>query len=386
MSVPLVLDDCEPANTLMTLMESKKFKQRVGKSKSKQSSQIQTHPSPSESSDLDENPPPPRCPHLVQAARSAIMDAPDINENRHRRLAPPHPHAPHTLVTLGSRTTAEALDPDETPRPRPHRAQSQLPHATESWNEDAHPAAVNDRGRMSNATTHRHHLDTAQHDEQRLRNVPLATRHQQGYHEGSYPNERYASLQAPVHAHQRHATDADLNIRSRASTGVHTRNIHYHEYDDRPVGDGHYLPREILADTLIPSRRSPGPAETGRSNNGRGYHQPLAHDRRDLLKSQPSHVNQAHRLTVSRQREHSVEPLPKKRKIHDTDDRTPRQVLPMPRQAGNQVAGSSHSRMPHSFEAGPSRHRQHQVVEDHLEPLGEDPNGYDLYNDSGYYT
>jgi len=35
MSVPLVLDDSEPANTLMTLMESKKFKQKAGKSKSK---------------------------------------------------------------------------------------------------------------------------------------------------------------------------------------------------------------------------------------------------------------------------------------------------------------------------------------------------------------
>ena len=56
MSVPLMLNDCEPANTLMTLMESKKFMQRVGQSKSRQSGQIPTHPSPSESSDLDENP------------------------------------------------------------------------------------------------------------------------------------------------------------------------------------------------------------------------------------------------------------------------------------------------------------------------------------------
>ena len=58
----------------------------------------------------------------------------------------------------------------------------------------------------------------------------------------------------------------------------------------------------------------------------------------------------------------------------------------MPHQAGNQVAGSSRSRIPHSSEAGPSRHRQHRVFEDYLEPLGEDPTSYDLYNDAGYYT
>ena len=62
------------------------------------------------------------------------------------------------------------------------------------------------------------------------------------------------------------------------------------------------------------------------------------------------------------------------------------QVLPMPCQAGNQVAGSSCPRIPHSSEVGPSQHRQHQVFEDYLEPLDEDPNDYDLYNDAGYYT
>jgi hypothetical protein len=247
MSVPLVLDDCEPANTLMTLMESKKFMQRVGQSKSERSGQIPTHPSPSESSDLDENPHSrPRRPHPAHAPRTATTDAPDINKNQHRRHVPPY-------VALGSCTAAEASDPEETPRARarPHRAQSQVPHATESWDEDAHPTVVNDRGRVSNATTHRHeslqslrrHPDTAQYDEQRSRDVPLATHHHQGYHEESYRNKRYTSLQAPVQAHhQRRAADADLNIRSRAGTGVHMRNINYHEYDNEPIGDGHYLP------------------------------------------------------------------------------------------------------------------------------------------------
>jgi hypothetical protein len=84
MSVPLVLNDCEPTNTLMTLMESKKFMQRVGQSKSEQSGQIRTHPSPSESSDLDENPHScPRHPHPAHAPQMATTDAPDINKNQH---------------------------------------------------------------------------------------------------------------------------------------------------------------------------------------------------------------------------------------------------------------------------------------------------------------
>jgi hypothetical protein len=58
----------------------------------------------------------------------------------------------------------------------------------------------------------------------------------------------------------------------------------------------------------------------------------------------------------------------------------------MPRQAGNKVADSSCSRMPlpQSSEAGPSQHRE-QAFEDHLDHLHDDHNGYDLYNDAGYY-
>ena len=54
MSVPLVLDDSEPAKALMTLMESKKYKQ--GLDKSKRAHKLPPHVSALEVSDLDDAP------------------------------------------------------------------------------------------------------------------------------------------------------------------------------------------------------------------------------------------------------------------------------------------------------------------------------------------
>ena len=56
MSVPLVLDDSEPSKALMTLMESKKYKQ--GLDKSKRARQLPPRVSASEVSDLDDTPRP----------------------------------------------------------------------------------------------------------------------------------------------------------------------------------------------------------------------------------------------------------------------------------------------------------------------------------------
>jgi hypothetical protein len=50
MTIPLVLDDSNPPNMLMTLLDSNNYKQVLGKVKHKQ------HNPPSDASDLDETP------------------------------------------------------------------------------------------------------------------------------------------------------------------------------------------------------------------------------------------------------------------------------------------------------------------------------------------
>ena len=174
MSVPLMLDNSEPANTLMTLMESKKFKQMVGKMKSKQSGTTQTYLSASESSDNDETPHLHPRPHRsAQAPQTATADALHIDENEHQHF-PPHANA-HRAATVAAYTQvphgphAEASDIDETPHPRKrrHPVQSQVPHTSENWDEEMLLAVVPKVKARHHETlqSHHHHLNAAQYGE-----------------------------------------------------------------------------------------------------------------------------------------------------------------------------------------------------------------------------
>jgi hypothetical protein len=235
---------------------------------------------------------------------------------------------------------------DETPRPRPRPriAQSQvLPNSTENWDdrdEEARPAIVNAHRakaltyRHESPQYHRHHPHAVQHDEQRLRNTRLPSHHDRDYHEEPHRNDRYMSLQAPLQVqHRRHATDVGVDVHSH-HMATHTQNACYQEYhtsDGYVEKRGYYLPQDTPENTRVPHHEPhlPRPKETRHAGASQGHHhQPLPHR---LVESQPSHVNEAHHLNLARQREHSVEPPPKKRKIHDIDNHIPRRVLPMPR-------------------------------------------------------
>ena len=161
-----------------------------------------------------------------------------------------------------------------------------------------------------------------------LHNPPLPTSLQQGYHEESHHDDRYSFLQASLQAQpQCSATNTAVNICSWPGPDLHAQNIQYSEYDNGYTedGQGFYLPQDAPGYTQFPHGRSPslpGPPKTGRSNASGGYRQPFLHNRHPV-KSKPSYADQAHHLKASRRYEPSVEPLPKKWKIHDIIDHTP---------------------------------------------------------------
>ena len=209
---------------LMTLMESKKFKQKAGKSKSKLPSRSLNRQLTSESSDDNGTTwPRSRIPRSSNAPQPSTTDGLHIDETRCQHLAPPctrapyHPHA----------ATPEASDMDETPRPRPRPrpriVQSQALHNSmenrDDWDEEACPAIINTHGakaltyRRESPQYDRHHPHAVQRDEQRLRNTHLPSQHNQDYHEESHHDNRYTSLQAPLQVqHRRHATDVSVNV------------------------------------------------------------------------------------------------------------------------------------------------------------------------------
>jgi hypothetical protein len=206
------------------------------------------------------------------------------------------------------------------------------------------------------------------------------------------------SCQAPVQAQpQRQAADLDVNVRHRV--GSRAQDIHDHEYDDWYAEDGRQgydPPQQAQADALPrhPSSLRPRPTQVAEHSDNGNHRQPLPHGGRDTVESQHSHVphpNHPYSHKTSRKRDLSVEPPPKKRKIHDIDNHTPRQILPMPHWVGNQVAGPSRSRpqpLPESSDAGPSRPRQreNQAFGHHSNhEFSDDQNSYERYNDAGYY-
>jgi hypothetical protein len=99
MLIPFVLDDSKPANTLMTLTESKGYKQQLGKGKNKQAHQALAHMPASEPSDVDETPHPCPCSHpaYAQVARATISEPADADEIPHHHPRP-HRRLPHAQV------------------------------------------------------------------------------------------------------------------------------------------------------------------------------------------------------------------------------------------------------------------------------------------------
>lgn len=274
--------------------------------------------------------------------------------------------------------SSEDSDVDQTPRPHPPPSHDHVdtthPNLHEHQCQCQHECPCKHECEREPSQAQYHH----QSDQQQFHNAPLPIH----YHkqEESQHNDRFASFQAPLHA-QPQCHIADSNIKVHSGMGSGDLDICYQEYNSwHPEDTGNTIGLQQHAPSDMHIQCCPLPPTQEHSDSGsHGYCQLLPQGRHPAVQAQHNYIapqNTLDHCKASQIWEPSIEPPPKKHKIHDIDNQTPRQVLPMPRRVSNHVAGPSCSRVPPSLEAVHSdeRHLKHQF----------DPDDYDMYNNVGY--
>ena len=260
MSVPLVLDDSEPAKALMMLMESKKYKQ--GLDKNKRARPLPPHESALEISDLD---------------------------------GTPHPHT-HS-------------------QPHPRQVEGQVPHAAAcrvDRDDEEHPPVVNrptqtDWSHVSNNPIRvpdvtancwepsqlQYHQNPPQHNKRRYNNVSVPSQQRQPLCNDH--DDRYMFQQA---SQQEHSTTDSDEIHSRSHADSHVQHVHDRIHDNWYAVD--VPPRHAPADMRThypPSSPLPHPPQQHRNDVGHHYRQPLLdsghHTTESLVPRTSHHHNNA---------------------------------------------------------------------------------------------